>query len=331
MKEWAELADTPFDKLGEGRQLAFARYGIDAADWDRLRAVPTDDTGGVTLLRPGDLARLADGGDREALDSAVKFFTLIDAESRFDTPGSLLRAQTALALGGQGGRFERGTLIGELAQSATQFKTYSVITTMTHMQRAVYGRGAMSRAEYALALPIFLTLAGTFALSLRSIASGEDWPDWADPVTFARGFATAGGLGYVGDIIGKGVEGQRGTGGAVAGFVTGPTIGSVVDPAVELTFGNIGQAARGEETNLGREAFRMARRNLPGGNAWYAQVAVNRMLPDQLEATIDPDYRKAWRRMERETAERGSGLWWRRGEMLPERAPDFTNSNQEGT
>lgn len=331
MKEWAELADTPFDKLGEGRQLAFARYGIEAADWDRLRSVPTDDTGGVTLLRPGDLARLADGGDQAALDSAVKFFTLIDAEGRFDTPGSLLRAQTALALGGQGSRFERGTLVGELAQSATQFKTYSFIVTMTHIQRAVYGRGAMSRAEYALALPIFLTVAGTLALSLRAVASGEYPPDWTDPTTWARGFVTGGGLGYAGDIIGKGVEGQRGTGGAVAGFVTGPTIGSVVDPAIELTLGNIGAAARGEETNLGRESLRLARRNVPGGNAWYGQLAVNRMLLDQLETTIDPDYRKSWRRMERDAAERGQPLWWRRGAMTPDRAPDFENAFEEGT
>lgn len=328
MRDWAEHAETSFDDLARPKRLALERYGIDSQDWDRLRSIEAEDQNGIRLLRPGDLARRGDDGD---LDAAVRFFSLIDSETRFDTPGEMLRAQTALALGGRGSALERGTIIGELAHSVTQFKTYSVIMVMTHMQRMLYGQGGMSRASYAMMLPIFLTFGGFVALSLRMIALGQDPPDATEPENWARAFVTAGGGGYVGDIVAQGVAGQRGTTGAVAGFVTGPTIGSIVDPAIDVTLGNVGQAARGEEMKLSSELLREGRKNVPFGNAWWGQLAVNRMLLDEMQRLADPDAKKRWRRMEREAREQGTAYWWAPGDPLPERAPDWGNATGELT
>jgi hypothetical protein len=54
-----------------------------------------------------------------------------------------------------------------------QFKTYSVIWMMTHLERAIYGPGGMGRAAYALSLPIFLTLGGYIADTLIDLSKGE--------------------------------------------------------------------------------------------------------------------------------------------------------------
>lgn len=327
MKDWAEHAGTAFEQLGKGQRLALERYGIGAAEWDRLRSVAVDDHDGVKLLRPGDLARRGGEGD---LDAAIKFFALIDSETRFGTPGEQLRAQTMLALGGRGSAFERGTVMGELAHSATQFKTYSVIATTTHIMRMLYGRGALSRAQYAATLPIFLTIMGTVAFALRELAYGRDLPDPEDPQTWARGFATAGGAGFLGDIGASAIAGQRGTTGAVASFITGPTIGGVIDPAINLTLGNLGEAARGEDTRLSSELFRQARMQIPGNNAWYAKLAADRMVLDRLQEIADPNHARSWRRQRSYARQQGTDFWWAPGEPLPGRAPEFSNATEEG-
>lgn len=326
MKDWADNASTSFDALAAPKQMALERYGIDASDWDRLRETPVHEQGGVRILRPGDLARGSSGGDQAAMDSAIKFFALIDSEGRFDTPGELLRAQTAVATLGGSVRMNRGTIGGELLNSATQFKTYSAIMMMTHLQRALYGRGGMGRLQYGLGLPIALTFGGVIATALIDISLGKDPPPLSNSETWWRGFVRGGGLGIAGDLASASLADQGGTTGPIAGFVTGPTLSTLVDPAVELTIGNIGQAARGKETNWQREALRAANKNLPGGNAWYARLAISRLMTDQLQEMVDPDYRQAWSRMAKRAHEQRTDYWWAPGADLADaRAPDWAN------
>lgn len=315
MKDWAEHAGEAFDGLAEPKRLALERYGIGAEDWDRLRAVGAVQQGDIALLRPGDLART---GDAAALDSAVKFMSLIDAETKFGVPGESLRAQAAVATLGHSTRIRRGTIGGELVHSATQFKTYSVIWMMTHLERALYGRGGISRLEYALTLPVFLTLGGFIANALIDISRGEVPSDKFDATTFGRAVVRGGGLGVLGDIASAGLNGESGSSGPVTGFLVGPTLGAIADPVVATIGGNIGKAAGQEKTHFSSEALRVFRTNLPGSNAWYARVAVNRLVLDQLQQLADPNYRQSWRRMERQAAQRGSRFWWHPGQTEPQ-------------
>lgn len=328
MKDWADHAEVPFARLDEPKRLALQRYGIEAADWDRLRAVPRADNGGISLLRPGDLARR---GDRADIAAATKFFALIDSETRFGLPGESLRAQAAVATWAQGVTIKRGRVGGELLHSMTQFKTYSAIMVMTQLQRALYGRGGMSRLQYGLTLPVLLTLGGYLANSLHDISQGKDPAPLADDLTFYRAVARGGGLGIVGDLISAGAAGERATSGPVSGFIVGPTLSSVVDPAVSLTIGNIGEAAQAEDTRFAAELTRQLRGMVPGNNVWYARLAYNRLLADQLQELADPRYRQSWRRMHRRAAEQGSQFYWAPGDALPERAPDLTNITAEGS
>jgi hypothetical protein len=327
MKDWADNAGTAFDQLAEPKRLSLERYGIGPVDWDRLRAIGASEQG---LLRPGDLAR---SDDPEALASAIKFFSLIDSEVRFGIPGESLRAQTAVATIGGAVRIKRGTWGGELLHSTNQFKTYSVIMMMTHMQRALYGRGGMNRAAYAATLPIFLTIGGMLSNSFFDILNGKDPAPLDKPLTWARAFARSGGMGIAGDIMTQGLADDRGTGGAVAGFVLGPTLSSIVEPAVSLTLGNIGDKARrelddkpdNEDIHLAAQLVRQARQAVPGSNAWYGRLAFNRLVGDQLQEIADPKYRQSWRRMERAAREQGTGFYWEPGDIAPDRAPDLRN------
>ncbi|WP_298164588.1 hypothetical protein [Novosphingobium sp.] len=314
MKEWAEHIDQSFGDLAEPKRMALERYGINGKDWDRLRGVGPVEQGGLHLLRPGDLART---GDADALATAIKFMNLIDSETKFAVPGESLRARTAVATLGHSVRMERGTIGGELLHSANQFKTFSVIWMMTHLERAVYGRGGMGRLQYALSLPIFLTLGGYLADTMIDLSKGENPALEVTPMRLGRAMVRGGGLGILGDIAAQSMAGQRGTTGPISGFFVGPTMGAVVDPIAALTLGNLGEAGQGKETHLSSELVRQMRQATPGSNAWYARAAVNRLLLDQLQEMVDPHYRQSFHRMARAAQERGSTYWWAPGDVTP--------------
>jgi hypothetical protein len=325
MKEWAELAGKGWAELGDGHRMAFERHNIDAADWDLLRSTAIENADGPVLLRPSDLAKRADLDPNMAMAAAVKFYDLIDAEMAFMVPSKNLRAQTEVQTLGGSMVLERGTVGGEALYSITQFRTFPVIALLQLMHRSLYGRGNMNKLSYAMTLPILLTLGGVFAEQAHQIAQGKD-PLPMDEKLLGRGMMRGGGLGLLGDILGSSIQNDRGN--TFAGFVTGPTASTFVDPALNLTAGNFGEVLRDEETNAGRELSRFFKNNLPGGNAWYAKLALNRMLLDELDAIADPDYRNAWRRMERRAEDQGTDFWWAPGDGGPERAPQFTEAER---
>lgn len=329
MKEWAEQAGKSFDELGDGQRKAFQRYGIDADDWDLLRSTAIEDGDGVQVLRPGDLARRADLDPDMALKAAVKYFELIDAEAKTRVVGEGLRAQTAAITLGGALQVKKGKVLGELIHSTTQFKTFGIAAMINTWQRSMYGEGAIGPKEFLFRTIIGVTLGGMLAEQMIQLTDGKDPLPW-DETLLARGFARGGGAGLMGDILSQGVANDRGN--TVAGFVAGPTAATFIDPAFNLTLANIGEVARGEETNVGRELMRSFKANLPGGNAWYAKLALNRLFLEELDALADPDVRDAHRRMEQRAADQGTDFWWAPGETSPDRAPELEPalSNEEG-
>jgi hypothetical protein len=213
-----------------------------------------------------------------------------------------------------------------LAHSATQFKTYSVIALMTHMQRAFYGRGGISRPAYSLILPLFLTMGGAAVIALKDLANGKDPEDMTKPKFWGRAFVQGGGAGMAGDFISAGLKGDSRTGGTIGGYVAGPTMAAVLDPAIRLTLGNTGEAFEGKNTNFASEAEKLARDNLPGGSLWYAKLGVGRLLLDQLDEVADPKINARRARMAKSAQEQGTQFWWAPGETQPRRAPAPRNA-----
>jgi hypothetical protein len=73
-----------------------------------------------------------------------------------------------------------------------------------------------------------------------------------------------------------------------------------------------------------------AHRYQPGGNIWYAQLALSRLVYDRLQLWADPDARTRMYQLERQYRnEFGQELWWRPGAVAPARGPDLSNALME--
>ena len=118
---------------------------------------------------------------------------------------------------------------------------------------------------------------------------------------------------------------RKSAGGGLAQTIAGPAPGLVAD-LLKVSVGNVQQAVAGKDPKTAAELLRLARQNTPGGSLWYARLALDRLLWDNLQRHVDPDHRAAWRRMERRAhRELETGYWWRPGDTLPDRAPDLSN------
>lgn len=148
--------------------------------------------------------------------------------------------------------------------------------------------------------------------------------DMTDPKFWTAAFMRGGGSGVLGDFIYTGAGGQSRGGQPNWMNLAGP-VASTAAEAVDLTIGNIAQAAQGKTTNVGAEALRFARSNAPFLNLWYARAAVDQAFFHELQELASPGYLS--RMEERIRRDFGNGYWWRPGgDFLPERAPDLSTA-----
>jgi hypothetical protein len=107
---------------------------------------------------------------------------------------------------------------------------------------------------------------------------------------------------------------------ALAGSAVG-----LVDDLLGLTVGNAQRLARGDETQLASDLIRFARRYTPGGSLWYARLAYERLLLDQLQAWVDPDAERRFRETQRrQLKDFGNRYWWGPGRRAPARGPQLS-------
>ncbi len=315
MEAMADRAGRSFDRLDEPFRLALDRYGIGADGWDKIRATPLSEQDGRRFLRPDEVMARADLG-KDADRLATLMMEMIDSETKFAVPEAGLRAQAALSL------VPRGTVVGDLIHSMTQFKSFSVTTFYTHLSRMLWGRGGMSRGGYAVSLMAGLTVMGAFILQMKAIAAGKSPRPMKDKRFWLAAAAQGGASGVAGDFL---FSSQSRTGGGVAGYIAGPTVAGVIDPAMRLA-GAVGD----EKSNLGRESLRFLEGNIPGNNIFYAQLGMRRLLWDNLQEMVDPDARGAFRRLERRARnEFGQDYWWAPGDDAPSGGPDWANALAE--
>src|SRR5690242_61449 len=124
-------------------------------------------------------------------------------------------------------------------------------------------------------------------------------------------------LSMLGDIIGVSAQGgDRGLG----DYAVGPLVGDL-DVAQQATRDIIAGKPRAKY-----RLFRVAKQNVPGNNVWYLRLALDRMLADQVQRTIDPKYDQSFAAMQKRAAGQGQGFYWAPGEMLPQRAPNLANT-----
>ncbi|MEL6300276.1 MAG: hypothetical protein AAFV47_09210 [Pseudomonadota bacterium] len=312
------LADNRALRLSEidpdFRQLLEAA-GFDDADWDILRSTDTDTHKGVEQVYMPNLAARKDLSreDRERVIAKLLEMTFELTNQAIPTPDARVRALTT-------GGYQRGTIKGEAARVASQFKSFPVSVVLQHVYRGIYQSAGVDKASYLASLTIATTVMGAMAIQLKELSKGRTPRRMDDGEFWAAAFTQGGGAGIFGDFFAAGVMGSNRHGGSLAETLGGPIAGLATDVA-RTTAGQLGEAIEGEDANLGRDLTYMMSRYTPGvGSLWYTRLAYERAVIDQLALELDPKaparFRRERRRLQKERDQR---FWWARGELQPER------------
>jgi len=315
-----------FDALPDALRGSFTRHGISQADWDLMRQTPLwkDPETGAEFLRAQDIVgHLDDAAADTGLfirhrDVAAKLQSAILTESEFAVPSTTARVKAILTGGTQ-----PGSLWGDITRNTTLLKGFPVTLVHTHLQRAAALQGGIAKGKYAAHLVIGTMVMGALAQQAIEIRGGRDFLAMDDPKFWLQALERGGGLGIWGDFLFRDVNRY---GGGIAHTLLGPVFGTQVPAVVKLTLGNIQEIIRdGEAKNPGRELTRFVKLMTPGRSLWYANLAFDRLVFDEMQKMLDPNAAQSFRNIEdRARRDRGQRFFSRPGRGLPpQRSPDL--------
>lgn len=291
-----------YDALEPAWRAALQRYRIGPAEWDAIRAAPVSKD--IDLVEPGNIA---------AGEARDRFLEMAHSEMDFAVPVPDLDTRAYLNK-----NVRKGNALGEMLRSSPlMFKTFTIAVMIRHGGRMAEQPGVGGKLGYLFGVVLPVTAISVLTTQLLEISKGRDPRPMDDPELWGAALVNGGGLGIVGDIAGITAE-DRYMGGA--GFLAGPLAS---DAFAGLS------AAKGLATGDDTAAWKLAklgRQQIPGQNMWYLRAGADRLLADQIQAAIDPNYRQSWRAMERRAADQGQEFYWAPGELSPDRAPDFANA-----
>lgn len=323
--EWsanlAERFGRTFDELladDEPMARSLRESGLTREEWDELRATPTTDHQGARFWTVDQLMAREDLSLSRRQQLAARVQGILNREILFAVPepDALARVITT------GGGSPRGSVMGEIARSLLQYKSFPIAVLSLHAQRMLAARslrGPMYAASYAATGIIATTVLGTLAMQMKLIARGKDPRDLDDATTWGAGFVQGGGAGIYGDFLFH--DANRFGSGPITTMV-GPSVGFAED-AIRLSWGNAQQLMAGEDPKAAADLVGFASRYTPGGSLWYTRLLLEREVFDQLALEADPGgTRRRFTRSERRAREQGTGYWWRPGETLPDRPPE---------
>lgn len=313
----ADQVEKPFEQLDGSVARSLQRYGIGPTEWETLRATPLYEHEGATFLRPQDVDN-GELGDR--------LLRMVHSETAYAVPEATVRARSFWTFG------PPGSLAGEFSRNAGLFKSFGVSMLMTHGARVMQQQG-WNKAAYAAGLIVTTTVMGALAMQLKQIVKGAD----AQPMTgltpmqaatfWTQAMIQGGGFGIMGDFLATATSDRASGSGSLGDAVAGPVAGLFAD-AGALTIGSLAKAVQGKDPHLGRNAVKFAKSYTPGSTLWYARLAMDRLIWDQIQMQADPQYPESFGRMHQRAQEQGQDYWWAPGEPLPARAPAVNSTPQ---
>lgn len=262
-----------FDQLQPRTQRWLEQFNIRADDWDEIRRAPLEDMGGGdTVLNPlrveGQAGRKLNG----------MLHRMLEAGSPLTDPTT----RAFLTFGTAPDKLE-----GQIVRMLTQLTLWP--TAILRNQREILGgtRAAsdtMTAFRFGALTFIQATAIAAVAQQLRDVASGREPRDFSDQRLWQDALIRGGTMGILGDLIYRG-SGRGGPG--LAEALAGPTV-SLLGQGARLTVGNLQDLAEGERTNFGREGVRFLEQLIPGKTAWFAQLALERLVFDEVQKMVDP-------------------------------------------
>ncbi|WP_157013615.1 hypothetical protein [Sphingomonas parapaucimobilis] len=309
-----DQVDRPYAQLNSAFRGALDRYGINAAGWDSIRKTPLERDRGAFWLKP-DMVEDRELGDR--------LYEMILSETDYAVPTADLRTRALV-----NSVAPKGNFFGEMVRSAALFKGFGISLLIMQGRRIMDMSGWSNRALYSGGLVLTTTLMGGLVLQLKALAGGKDPRPMDDQKFWGAAVLQGGGFGIFGDFL------QSTTNrfdGGFAGTLAGPLAGDAQklaelgQPVADVLTGTRADLAEKHLAATPWKAARLARAELPGGSLWYARLAFDRMLTDQIQAAIDPNYTQSWSRMEKRARDQRTNFWWAPGDMIPDRSPELSN------
>ena len=243
--------------------------------------------------------KLLNGRDIKSLSTEehIKLLEEVQTEAAYAVlmPGARTRALTTAGK-------EKGTGLGELARTGTQFSSF-VITFMTQHGARMFKQGtSSSKISYGVSLLTMSTLLGAGAMMLKDASKGytarkghplDTDSDIEDTGKFwAAAMVQGGGMGIIGDLI---FSDQTRYGNSAAPTLLGPT-SSLIEDTVKLTSGNLQEAIKGETTNFGSEVVDYANRHANPVNTFYTKALIEQYIARNLKIFLDKEYERKERR-----------------------------------
>lgn len=324
MSTYGRLAGKAFEDLPARVRDGLAGFGVDAGLWDRIRAAkPYDEDSRAPLLRPQDI------DDEQA---RLAYYGLLHGQAETLVPQSNMRVHAATAFA------SRAPLGNEIVKSLTQFKSGFMATLMLTqwhaLERELTRNGAAGVGAYVATSVLALTIGGLLTLQLKNISAGKDALPM-DPAseqgraTWGRAMLSGGALGIYGDFIASEMSSY---GHNFLETLAGPTVtgaADLVDAGATATKRGWALATGGKPPSGGEEKdlVKALRNNTPVlSTHWALRAAFNRVILDQLSYLADPKAHQAMRAQEnRIRRDTNQGMWWRPGELTPDRPPQFTS------
>jgi hypothetical protein len=310
MEMLAHVADQSrfgWKKLDPKFQGFLERNGFTSLEWDAIRATPTIDLQGARFL---DTSLMQDQALAERLVAAVideRKFAILEPDAR------------VRGLVTQG--MKRGTFGGEMSRSLMQYKSFPITMTLTHIRRGANQEGYLSKAAYLVPFVTGLTIMGAIGLQARQVLQGKDPRPMGTKEFWGAAFLTGGALGPWGDLLNSAYN-RTGQTGFVMNTV-GPMAGAL-EEASKLFLPHVREAVEGKPIKFGAQVASTLRRYTPGTTLWYTRLAVDRMIWDNVQSLMDPEYRASFRRVEqRARRDYQQDFWWRPGQSGPDRPPAF--------
>jgi hypothetical protein len=303
----ARQSDRELSDLPKPLARTLKRYGFTPETWAQMRGAAIE-KGGTRFI---DTSKLAD----EKL--AQRVMAMVRTETNYAVPSVSLYGKSKFAGGGR-----PGTISGELVRSFMMYKNFGITLLFTHGRRAAMQTTWRGRVGYGGAMVATATLLGAMSLQLKEIAKGRDPRPMTGEKFWLAAMAQGGGMGILGDFL---FSDTNRFGAGWGETIAGPVVGLAFDTA-GMAIGNARAMIQGDDPKWGKDLTGLLESYTPGGSLWYARLAYQRILLDQVREMVDPDagdYQERLRR--RYERDYNQDYWWAPGAMAPRAAPDVGN------
>lgn len=317
MGHLANNVDQAWGQLNPDTRDMLSRAGFTEQGWDQIRRAKLyEPANGAPFLRANEIADVS-----PAL--AERYLGMLELVRQYSNIEPTPESRAFML-----GNTKPGTVPGSALRIASTLKGFPVAVIfmwMGQMRNDLAAGNYRSAAITASSLLIIGAFMGAFTMALKDVAAGRDPRKWLDENTYIDGnmwlaaILQAGGLGIYGDFLFSEVNRQ---GGSMSTTIAGPVVDRI-EALKRLTVDNIIQAARGKDTHVMRELFRVLRQNTP--TVLWNRLLMERMVWDRAQLAFDPEARTYWQReRNKRRTEYGQEYWFGPGDLTPQRAPDVS-------